>query len=179
VRKEAQALGPAVRERQLPKAGVLGDRLRDGLVEAPVERPELVGRDRGLEFDGQLRHGLAHVPVVMDDLGHGEAGLPQLAAVPDGALRHLAAGRKLRRLLLAAQRIRELREEEGHPVLQLLCRGMGGIPRADLRTRARDDLGAVQRQEFVEHARLQDCIFYTKAKPRFCSIVDTLALAGR
>jgi hypothetical protein len=44
VREEAEALGPAVRERQLPLAGVLGDRLRDGLVQAPVESLKLVRR---------------------------------------------------------------------------------------------------------------------------------------
>ena len=76
-------------------------------------------------------------------------------AVQERASRHLRAGRACRRLLLAPQRVRQLLEEERHPVLQLRFRGLRGSPAADLLARARDDLLAVEGQEFVQHGDLQ------------------------
>ena len=79
------------------------DRLRDGLVEAPVESLELIRRDRASPLDGQLGDRLAHVSVVVNDLGEAEPRLSQLGAVLDGTLGNVLADGAVRRLLLAAQ----------------------------------------------------------------------------
>ena len=151
VGEEAQALGPAVAERHLAPAAVLGHGVRDGLVEATVQGAELVGRDRGLELQGQLRRRLADVSVVVHDLGDGEPGALQLAAVQRRAARDVLAARARRRALLAQERRDQLVQEEGNPVLQLRFRGPGGNPGRDLLPSARDDRVTVEGQEFMEH----------------------------
>ena len=49
-------------------ARVLGDRTGDGVVQAPVQRPEIGGADRRIQLDGQLRDGLTDVTIIVDDL---------------------------------------------------------------------------------------------------------------
>ena len=90
--EEAQPLGLVIRDRQLALAAELLDGLRHRLVEAPVERPELVGRDRCVQFDGQGRDGLADVAVVVDDLGRGEPERLQGLAVLGRAQADLMVG---------------------------------------------------------------------------------------
>ncbi len=79
MRELAHALAPLVGDRLLALARVLGDRLGDGVVEAPVEDAKLVGGDRGVRLVGQLGDGLADAAVVVDDLGDREAPLQQAA----------------------------------------------------------------------------------------------------
>jgi hypothetical protein len=155
VHEKALPLDPAVRDGHVALTGELGDRLRDGFVEASVERPELVGRDRGFQLHGQAGYHLAHVAVAVDDLAERETGLPQLAPVQQGASGHLRTGRARRGLLLASERLRELVEEEGHPVLHLRFGGRRVIPRRDPLAGAGDDLFPVEAQEFVQHRRLR------------------------
>ena len=104
----ARSLGPRA---TAPSGGrTPRHRLRDGLVQAPVERPELGGRDRDLPLDGQLRHGLAHVPVIVDDLRRdgepaparcGAEGVSRWSGTPGSPARTPAA-------------LAELREEQRH-----------------------------------------------------------------
>jgi hypothetical protein len=151
VGEEPAALRVVVRHRHVPLAGVFGDRLRDGLVQTPVERLELVRRDVTVRLDRQLRDRLADVPVVVNDLRNRESGPPQVATVKDRALRHLVAGRSPVRPLFPPQRLRELFEENGHPVDEARVRYAGEGPGRDLHTGARDDLGAVHGEELVQH----------------------------
>jgi hypothetical protein len=91
--KNPTALAPA---RGLPvecglvsPAPELGDGARDGVVEAPVQRPEVVRADGRVHFQRQVGNGLADVPVVVDDLRHGEPLEQEVVPVQDGALGNL------------------------------------------------------------------------------------------
>lgn len=75
VREDAEALYSFCGGRALAQAQVLGHRFGDGVIETPVENMKLERGDRRLHLMGQLGHGLADIPVVMDDLGDGEPHL--------------------------------------------------------------------------------------------------------
>ena len=92
VREEPQPLGLVIRDRQLALAPELGNGFGHRLVEAPVERAELVGRDRRVQLDGQLGDGLADVAIVVDDLGRGEPDLLQGLAMLGRAQADLMVG---------------------------------------------------------------------------------------
>ena len=49
-------------------AGVLGDRTRDGVVQASVQRAEIIGADRRMKLDGQLGNRLADVTIIVHHL---------------------------------------------------------------------------------------------------------------
>ncbi|RPJ83278.1 MAG: hypothetical protein EHM13_07860, partial [Acidobacteria bacterium] len=150
VRQVAEPFRFPVPERQLALAAELGHRSSDRIVEAEVQRLEVLGADGNLLIDRRLGDGLADVAVVMDDLRYGKPLRKQLAAVlactgADGS------GRKRFRGGLEAQSFCELGQEQGQPVLQLL-RGDGGpLPRRDLRAGARQNLILVGEDELVEH----------------------------
>jgi len=69
VRQDPQALCAFM----LAQPAVLADRVRDGVVEAQVEHLKIGRSDRRRHLDGQLGDRLADAPVVMNDLGDGEA----------------------------------------------------------------------------------------------------------
>ena len=50
----------------------LGDGIGYGVVEAFVESEKLIRRDRRLLLDGHLGNGLAEIPIIVDNLIHGE-----------------------------------------------------------------------------------------------------------
>ena len=94
------------------------DGFRHGVVEALIEGVKLVGRDRFLRLLGELGHRLAHVTVIVNDLGDGKALLQQLAPVHrradlDGTCR--LGGRWRGRL----ERRRELIEKQRNALRQL------------------------------------------------------------
>ena len=90
VRQLAHALPPLLGDRLLALACVLGDRLGDGVVEAPIEDAKLVGGDGRTHLVGNLGDRLAHAAVVVNHLRDGEAPVQQ--ATPC-----LAAPRPVRR----------------------------------------------------------------------------------
>ena len=49
----------------------LGDSVRDGVVQAPVQGSEFVDGEQHIPFERQVGDGLAEIPVVVDDLIHG------------------------------------------------------------------------------------------------------------
>ena len=109
---------------------VLGDRVGDGVVEAPVEGAELGRGDRRHSFESELGDGLAHVAVVVDHLPDGEPDPEQLLAVSGRAVEasKAAAGN------LPAKCLGELVQEERDSVFELHLRREGGNgPRGDLR----------------------------------------------
>jgi hypothetical protein len=72
----------------------LGDRARDGIVEADVEDAELAHGDRRALLDGELGDRLAQVAIVVHHLVDGEVVPPQLVPVPGG--RFLRSGTRPR-----------------------------------------------------------------------------------
>src|SRR5258708_39837834 len=118
------------------KAGVLGDGFGDGVVEAPVEGLELIRSDGRIRGRGELRDGLADLPVVVDDLTHGVVQAVERRAMLGGASRRpgsLRAGR-------GSERARKAVEKERHPARQLELRGLRRDAPGDLRTGESDEL---------------------------------------
>jgi hypothetical protein len=123
VRESAHLQGPLRGDEMGVGAGILGDGLGDGVVEAPVERAEFVSRDRHVELDGQFRHCLTDIPVPMDNLAHGEACAPLITTVSRRAPPDLGIGRPRGRFLLPPEHVDELVQEEGNALLQFLFGG--------------------------------------------------------
>ena len=75
VGEEAETLevrGLAAHARLVPGAPELADGSRDRVVQAAIQRAEVLGADGRVRFHRQLGDGLAHVSVVVDDLRDGE-----------------------------------------------------------------------------------------------------------
>ena len=120
VREETQALSFRFGGLQFSLPSVLGNRLGGHVVEAAVQRVELVGRDFRFHLVGEFGDRLTDVAVVMHDLPDGEALLEKIAGVVDGVGAHLR--RQSVALRLKPQRLGELIEENGDAVLQLVVR---------------------------------------------------------
>ena len=73
----------------IPFAPVLGDRARDGAVEASVQETKVPRADRRVPFHCQFCDGLAYVAVAVHDLGHGEPLKQEVVPVEDRALADL------------------------------------------------------------------------------------------
>src|SRR5579883_232720 len=144
-----QALGPGVDDRLLAGARVLADRLRDGLIEASVERVELGRADWRLRLARQVGDNLADPSIIMDDLGDREAPIEEIATMPRSALGH-----RFGRRLGEAQRVDELVQEKGDALLELLFGGARRRPEGHLRARAFDNRSPVREEEFVKHPGL-------------------------
>src|SRR5580658_7238589 len=128
---------------------ILGDGLRDGIIETSVEGLKLGRADRRVGFVGQLGNGLTDSAVVMNDLGYGESAPEKISAVLGRSLRD-RIGRNVRR----AQRVDELIQEQRYAVQELVLGRARRGPRGNLCTRAADDRGTIEGEELVEHARL-------------------------
>ena len=120
--QESEALVPAhalsiERELILP-APVLGDGARDGVVKASVQRAEIIRADRRAQFYRQLGDRLTHVAVLMHDLRDGESLKPQGLSVLDRASSNSGV-----RFQPVAQRVHQLVQEQGHPVIDLGVNG--------------------------------------------------------
>ncbi len=127
-------------------ASVFGDRVGDGVVQAAVQRTKVLGADWRVHFDRQLGDSLADVTIVVHDLRHGKPLKEQVMPVPDCALPHLWIRRQAE-----AQRIHQLGEEHGYPVIDLRLGGQRQQPRGHLPSTPPDDLFSVDSNEFVEH----------------------------
>ena len=62
------ACGFAVDARLIALTSVLGHRARDGIVQASVQRPKVVGADRRVQFHRQFGDGLTDIAIVVHDL---------------------------------------------------------------------------------------------------------------
>src|SRR5690606_31855145 len=76
-----QCVGLQVRYDEIVLVAELGDRRGDGVVQAPVERPELVDADGSAAFERQVGDGLAKIAIVVDDFLYRETVLQQFLAV--------------------------------------------------------------------------------------------------
>ena len=152
MREEPEALAPAcglaVERGLIAFAPVLGDRARDRVVEAPVQRAKVVRADGRVQFHGQLGDGLTDVAIVVHDLRHGESLKQQVVPVLDRAPADLRARRQAE-----AQRVHQLIQEHRDAVIDLRLGGRRNRPRRHLRPAAPDDLVAVDGDEFMEHGR--------------------------
>ena len=62
-------------------ACVSGDGARDGVVQTSVQRAKIIGADGRCQFHCQIGHGLAHIPIVVDDLRDREPLQQQIVSV--------------------------------------------------------------------------------------------------
>lgn len=76
---------PRARHARVALCAELAHRVGDRIVEAAIEGPELVDRERRVALDGEVRDGLAEVAVVVHDGFHREAESQQFAAMRGGA----------------------------------------------------------------------------------------------
>ncbi|HEY3584394.1 MAG TPA: hypothetical protein VGL90_08445 [Casimicrobiaceae bacterium] len=83
-----------VRNDQVPLITEFRDRHGDGVVEAAVQRAELVDADGGVGFDCEISDGLAKITIVMNDLLDGEPALQEFAAVKGGGFADLGHDRR-------------------------------------------------------------------------------------
>jgi hypothetical protein len=164
VGEHAQALvrgeGAIVLLEHLAAARELGDRARDGVVEADVEDAELVHADRHLLLDRELGDRLAQVAIVVHHLLDGVIVPQQLGPVPDRAvIDHDLGGRSapaggrggVAGSVIGLEHVRELVEEERHAVGELGGGDERRAPGGNLPAATLDQLAPVDLEEFVQH----------------------------
>ena len=66
-------MGLGIGHQQVALVTELGDSIGDRVVEASIERTELVDLDNRIKLEGQVRYGLAKIAVVVNDLLDGKA----------------------------------------------------------------------------------------------------------
>ena len=118
--EDPQPLGFRIGGFQLALPSVLGDRLGRHVVEAAVQRMELIGRDFRFQLFRELGDRLTEVAIVVDDLADGEALLEEILGVVDCVRAHLR--QRPLQLPLHLQCLNELIEEQRDAVLQLVVR---------------------------------------------------------
>lgn len=142
-----------------------GHRIGDRIVEAAIERPELVDVDLHAAFERQVGDRLAQVAVVVDDRIDAETVSQQFLAVQRrtfadfrqsrlaaaGGAGHLAAARGLGRLF-DLQGLDELLQEHGDSVFQLHLRHARRRAPGNLDPASGDQLGAVRCEELMHHS---------------------------
>ena len=129
---------------------VFGHGFGDGRIQTPVQNVEFFGRDGHLPLDRQIRDGLAHVAVVMDDLRQCEPQRQQVAPVP-GRGRGDSRFRIRRRGRFQPERLRQLGEKERKAARVLDRRRRGPRPGVHPLEGPRDDLIAMGGDELVQH----------------------------
>ena len=87
--EDPEALVSAIRDRAFTLPRVFCHRLRDGVVEAEVERLKLFPGHEHVLMNGQLGDRLTDISVGVDDLRDRESQAKQLAAVTAGGLADL------------------------------------------------------------------------------------------
>ena len=133
---------------------VRGHGLCDSVVEATIERLELVGGDRESAFMGELRDTLADAPVVVNDLSHSKTHPQELAAVQRRALGDLFVP-TVAKALLRTQDPNELVQKDREPVCQLRVSRRGDLTSRELQPRASQHLLMIRREELVEQQPLK------------------------
>ena len=176
VRQKTEVRHAGAADRSVTLLLVRGDGLGDGVVEAAVQRLELVGRDRDVAFIGQLRDALADAPIVMDHLTHRQPDPEQLSAVQPRARGHVPVPRTAI-ALCRAQDCDELVHEQGQSVRQLGRGGRRRLAPRELRARAHENLIAVCKEKLVKHGRklrlfdlrgMEMLVFRCRCRPHAC-----------
>jgi len=140
----------------------LRHRVGDGIVQAPVQGPELHHGKGRIPLERQVGDGLAQVAVVVDDLVDGVTQQQQLLAMRGGANADLGqrprvAARRARDgrarrgivIVLCREGAGELVQEQGHPMGQLLVGRLAPGALGHLSLAPRDQFVAVVGQEMV------------------------------
>jgi hypothetical protein len=126
-------------------------RAGDGVVEAKVERLEIVDRHGDVLLDCEPGDDLTEIPVVVDDLAHRESLLEALGAVHGRRGSDLQMiDRLLRRGL--AQGLPELVQEGRQRLRELRLARDGRVSPPHSRSRASEDLVALRPDEVAELA---------------------------
>ena len=147
----AESLRALAGECVLPVLSERRHRAGDGVVEAEVERLEIVDGHDGLLLDGEPGDDLTEIPVVVDDLAHREALMEALAAVRRGRRRDVRVVAPLARRS-PSQRLAELIEERRQRLGQLGLGGGGRVPGLHAGARSHEDLLAMHPDEPPERA---------------------------
>src|SRR5580704_5040842 len=116
--EDAEALISLIFDRALAVAGIRRHRFRNGVVEAKVERLELLTENRRLYLDGECRDRLADLSVIVDDLTDGEPPPEEVLTVSTGARANLLVVDDLLRFC-SPQRLAELIQEQRDSVRSL------------------------------------------------------------
>ena len=143
------ACGFAIDARLIALTSVLGHRARDGIVQASVQRAEVVGADRCVHFHCEFGDGLTDIAIVMNHLRHGESLAQEIVSMLDRTPPDLRACD-----FAEAKRIPQLIEEHGDTVVDLRFSGRRNRPRGHLGPATPDDLIPIDSNEFVEHGTL-------------------------
>lgn len=160
VHQIAQALVALARLAQQDRLVALraefGDRVRDGVVKATIERSKLVDQERRVAFERQVRHGLAQVAIVMHDLVDGVIEREERLAMRCGCHADFRQGGPIasRRagnsyagmrvaIALRFQRLDQLLEKHWNTVRQLFCRRIARRTPGDLDRAAGDQVSAI------------------------------------
>ena len=144
-------LGAFGRDQIIALAAELGDGVRDGIVQAAIERAKLLRLERRVAFDRKLGDRLTEIPVIMHDLVYGKSLLQQFLAVNGSSHTDFRAGGRFFRLwtvfcsyllrligkLLELERADELLEKHGYSMLLDVARPRRAPP-GDLLPATRD-----------------------------------------
>lgn len=104
--------------------------------------------DRSVLFDREPRDHLAEVPIIVDDLGDGQAPFEEIVAMLVGALPHLLVVEHLVDVG-SAKGLAELIQENGKPLRELDFRRDGAISRRNPCPSAREDFFTVDGDKFA------------------------------
>ena len=169
VRESTEALAHGLsafgRDQVIALTAELGDRVRNGVVEAAVERVKLVCRHRRVVFGRKLGDRLTEIAVIVNDLVYGKSLPQQFAAVRrgghadlgvNGSFCRLRRARNLSTLrrtvsLLELKRLDELIQKLGYSMQQLGDVRLRPCPLGDLLPATRDQRLAICGEKFVQH----------------------------
>ena len=148
--EEAEALAPAcgfsIDARLISLTPVLGDRAGDGIVEASIQRPKVVGADRGVQLHCQFGDGLTDIAIRVHDLRHREPLKQEVMSMLDRAPADLGAGG-----LAEAECLSQLVKKHGYAVIDRYFGWRWNRAHGRLGPASSDDLGAMHSNEFMEH----------------------------
>ncbi len=135
-----------VEARLLAFARVRRDGARDRLVQTSIQRAEVIRAERRVRFYRQLGNGLTDVAIIVNDLRHGEPLKEKVVSVLAGAPVDLQTTRVSR-----AQRVTQLIQEQGDPMVDLRLGRRRNRSRGHFRPTTPDDGVAIERDELMQH----------------------------
>ena len=118
---------------------------RDRLIEAQVQRAEVICADRRIRFDRELGNRLTYVAVVVNNLRNGESLSQKVETMLAGA--RVNCGIRCSR----TQRFYKLLQEQGNTMFDFCVARRRNRSRCHLRSTARDDFFSVDGDELVQH----------------------------
>jgi hypothetical protein len=126
-------------------AAELSHSARDGIVEASIQRPKVVGPNGRAQFKRQIGDRLTNVTVVVNDLPNAETLEQEIAAVLDGAAADRLSGRGT-----VDQLLDELIKEQRHASLEFRFGRRGIHSTGNLGPATSDDLVTIHTNKGFE-----------------------------